>query len=372
MSDIGTRRQRPWPVILVALLCGGCVPDLGGYAIAPGPGPDGSMPPPGRCAPTATCTGGCPLPWLLASVEDLGDGCGGQVWRWSLTGTDGDFCVCGALDAGGAIPRLPFSVGFAPPATVVVAAESDRVMAIDGRTDTVIWEASYEPQPVDIFAIEDLSGRLMVGVAGRPRGGDIRNVDFYDAALGGEPIRRTTNGDLPLGLGVAGITQSPFGRTWMRALRSDGMYAAADVDPWSNTRFDMPLHTMGRDGFFLHTIHASFDGAFHRTVWTGERSDLADRPTGIYRLALSADMGDNRVPLSDNCDEAPDCEWIHAVADPALNTSSIGLCQYAPGERRILRVRSIGACTPIVDQAEIYVDARISRLALAQDTFWAP
>lgn len=337
-------------------------------------------PPPGSCAPTPTCTGGCPLPWLLASIEDLGDECGGQVWRWSLPGADGDFCACGALDADGAMPRLPFAVGFVPPSTVIVAAERDRVLAIDASTDTLIWDEPYEPQPVDIFAIYDLSGRPMVGVAGKTRGGgQIRNVDFYDAAVGGTPIRRTTNGDLPLGLSVAGITQSPFDRTWMRTLWNDGRFAAVDVDPWNDLRFDTPPHTLGRDGYYLDSVHSSWDGTFYRTVWTGVRSDLPDRPSGIYRIARADDAGDNRLPLSDGCDELPDgsdwdvdCDWIHAVADPALNTSSIGLCEHAPGERRIVRVRSVGPCRVFVEQSTIYSDARISGLALAQTTFWAP
>ena len=365
-------------LVLAALTLGsGCLPDLGGWTVARA-GADGSIPPPppGSCAPPVTC-GECALPWLLASVEDLGDECGGQVWRWSLTGRDGEFCACSPLDAEGTIPRLPFAVGFVPPETVVVAAENDRVMAINGNTDTRIWEHSYGLQPVDIFAIEDMTGRLMVGVAGRNRTGDINAIEFYDAAIGGDPIVRRPNGDLPIGLGITSVSMSPFDRRWFRALKSNGGYAAADVDPWTNVAYTDPPHTLSRDGFFLHSLHASFDGTFHRTVWTGERSDLDERPSGIYRFARSADMGDNRVPLRERCQEFPDgldydvtCEYLHAVADPQLNTSSIAVCQHGPGERRIVRVHSHGGCYTIVEQSAVYADARISRLGLAQTTFW--
>jgi len=360
---------------LVFVLATGCLPDLGGWTVAP-VGPDGAIvPPEGSCAPPVTC-GECALPWLLASVEDLGESCGGQVWRWSLTGPDDDFCACAPLDAGGVIPRLPFAVGFVPPETVVVAAENQQVVAINANTDTALWSEPYSWQPVDVFAIEDMSGRLMVGVAGSNRGGDVQSVAFYDAAVGGAPIERAANGDLPIGLGIAGITQSPLDRRWFRALKSND-WAAADVNPWTNERFSTPTHTEGRDGFFLHTIHASYDGRFHRTVWTGERSDLPDRPSGVYRLALGDDTGDNRVPLSERCREFPDglgydvtCEYLHAVADPSLNTSSIAVCSHGSGERRLVRVQSFGDCYTIVEQSEVYERARISGLAIAQTSFW--
>lgn len=318
------------------------------------------------------------MPWLLASVEDLGDSCGGQVWRWSLTGTEGDFCACSALTGRGTIPRLPFSVGFVPPATVVVAAQS-RVVAIDAGDDRVVWEASYDLQPVDIFALEDTSARPMIAVAGATRfGGEIREVRLYDAAAGGSPIVRTLNTmDLPLGLSVAGMSQSPFNRQWFRVLRSD-MYPAADIDPWANIR-QSPFHTVPRDGFWLKTLHSSYDGTWHRTVWTGERTDVPESPSQVFTLAISDDTGSNTVPLGDTCDTGPDgsaygvtCEYLHAVADPRLNTAAIALCQYGPSQRRIVRMSGIQRCWDVVEQTDGFADARISRIGLAQTTFWAP
>ncbi len=360
--------------LFALVVASGCIPDLSGWTIGR-TGPDGAIvPPEGACAPPVTC-GDCPLPWLLASVEDLGDGCGGQVWRWSLAGPDEGFCACTPLTASGAMPRLPFSVGFVPPQTVVIAAQSQSVLAIDGTTDTVLWSEPYPGRPVDIFAIEDLSGRPMVGVAGSDRGGDIRSVAFYDAAVGGAPIERSLNGDLPVGLGIAGITQSPLDRRWFRSLKSNG-WAASDVNPWTSERFGMPNHTEGRDGFFLHTIHASYDGAMHRTLWTGERSDLPDRPSGVFQLARAEDTGGNRVPTRDSCQTYPDglaydvtCDYLHAVADPLSFSSSFAICEHGT-QRRIVRLQSAGDCYTIVEQSEVYPNARISRLAIAQASLW--
>ncbi|MBX3271833.1 MAG: hypothetical protein KF729_16315 [Sandaracinaceae bacterium] len=370
----------------LALALGGCPPDLSGWRVegeapahdgsTPPPPRDGSLPPSVPCAPEVTCAS-CPMPWLLASVEDLGGRCGGQVWRWSIQGQDDVFCACEPLTAGGRMPRLPFSVGFVPPDTVVVAAEDDRVVAIDAARDAVRWERPYTWQPVDVFAIEDPTGQPMAGVAGRTRGGSIRAITFFDLAGAGAPIERTVNGDLPLGLNVASVTQSPFSRRWFRALDSMGSYAAADVDPWTNERFMDPPHTAGREGFYLRTLHASFDGTFHRTVWTGERSDLDPRVREVYRLARADDAGDQRVPLGERCTESADrrdydvlCEYLHAVADPALNTSSFALCGHSGAERRIVRLSLTGICRTIVEQAAVQEGLRISRLGLAQPTFW--
>lgn len=367
-------------LLALASLMAGCPPDLDGWTVSGTvPGTDGSVPPPpgARCAPEVTC-GSCPLPWLLASVEDLGGECGGQVWRWSLAGRDDEYCACTPLDAGGRMPQYPFAVGFVPPQTVVVAAESDRVVAIDALTDSVQWERSYEWQPADVFAIEDDAGRSMVGVAGRMRGGSaIRAITFYDAAGAGDPIERFVNGDLPLGLSVSSVSQSSFDRRWFRALDEMGSYAAADVNPWTNERYMDPYHTTGRDGFYLHTIHSSYDGTWHRTVWTGERSDLDPRTYGVYRIARSDDVGDNRVPLSERCEENldgsdydVDCVYLHAVADPRLNTSSIAICQHSGSERRIVRLHLTGGCVTMAEQSAIHAGLRISKLGLAQTTFW--
>lgn len=366
--------------LAIAAILAGCVPDLGGWQVGdrPIPGTDGAVPPPppgARCAPEVTC-GSCALPWLLASVEDLGGECGGQVWRWSLTGPDDALCACTPLDAGGRIPDLPFAVGFVPPQRVVVAAENDRVVAIDASRDALEWEQPYAWQPVDVLAIDDDTGRPMVAVAGRMRGGEVRAITFFDAAGAGAPIERGVNGDLPLGLSIASVTQSPFDRRWLRALKS-GSYAAADVDPWTNERFESPLHTLARDGFFLHTIHASFDGTFHRTVWAGERSDLDPPVHEIYRIARADDAGDNRVPLGERCQEQPDgadydvaCEYLHAVADPLLNTSTFALCEHSGSARRIVRMHSHGSCLTVVEQGAVHAGVRISRLGLAQSSFW--
>lgn len=340
-----------------------------------GPRADGG--PPGPCDIGVTCAS-CPLPWLLASVEDLpgGQECGGQVLRWSLSGRE-EICACAPLLAEGTMPRLPFAVGFSPPNRVVVASEDDRVVAIDGTTDRVLWDEPFGGQPVDIFPIEDLGGTAKVAVASRTRGiSEIRNVYFFDAATGGTPLVEQTNGDLPVGLGVLSMTASPLNPTHFRALKT-GSYAAADVDPWNDVLFASPPHTADRAGFFLKTLSSFYYDGKYRVAWSGTRTDLDPDLHQVFNYRSTVPRTDNRVPLGEDCEKGEDlldydvtCEFLHVVPHPFWDTDQLALCAYG-GARRVVRIRTIDqVCVDILDQSELFDSARVSKLAIALESYW--
>lgn len=385
---------RTMATLALALLAG-CPADLGRFHLSdaasdavPGDvgtpadsstdaGPDGAVP--GSCELAPTCTAGCPLPWLLASVEDLpGDeDCGGQVVRMSISDRE-TFCVCPTLRAEGTMPSLPFAVGFVPPSTVVVASEEDRALAIDGETDRVLWDEPFGGQPADIFPIEAPSGELQVVVASKVRGGDIRSLYFYDAASGGAADVSTTT-ELGMGLGIPSVTVSPRDRHFLRALKTNGGYAAADVDPWGMVVFNSPPHTADRSGFFLRSISSFFYGGTYRVAWTGRRTDLSPELHQVYNYRSSTPADDGRVPLGAVCREGEDrldfgveCDFLHAVPHPFHDTDQFALCGYTGG-RMIVRIRTIDSvCHIMARQRDVFTSARFSRLGLALDDYWDP
>ena len=295
------------------LLLIGCLPGLDRYSV----GDDGGVrrdtgrrdaagvdggPPPG-CGPAPTCASGCPQPWLLAAVEDLpgGDSCGGMVMRWSLTDRE-NACVCTPLVGDAMFPEQPLGLGFVPPSTVVVASEGGTAIAIDGQSDSELWRSPVVGQPRDVFALEDPGGTMLAAVAMGDRGvEEIRRVHLINASTGIEQAVRRTNGDLPVGLGVYSMTYSPVDRTWLRALKVNGGYAAADVDPWNDMVIDDPPHTTDRESFFLETISAFYYDETYRTTWTGRRTDGVEVPSAVFDYRSSTLRVDNRVPLGERC-----------------------------------------------------------------------
>lgn len=388
------------------VLLAGCLPDTSGFragsdvdaasadggpladgaahdaALSDGAVVDGGVdlgpPEPDDCLPEPTCAGGCPMPWLLAAVEDLpgGRSCGGRILRLSVAETDAA-CVCTGYDGGGLVPDQPFAVGFVPPRTIVTASEDGSILAIDADTDRVIWEAPSADQPGDLFVIHDTAGVPLVGHATRPRGsGDLRQVRFYDAATGGEPIVRTLNGDLPLGLGVLSMTQSSIDPQTFRAVDPND-YAAVDVNPWTDTLIE-PAYTAARGGHFVQDGYAAFVGRRHRTVWTGTRSDLAGVPSRVWQVSEASGAADQRLGPGNHCDAFDDglpydvtCDYLHAVPDPTVFNQMLVLCDHAGG-RRITRMRAVDRCLDLIEQDALFDSARIARLALALPTYWAP
>ncbi len=393
---IRTRRVR---VALSLLVLAGCLPDTSSFrmgvtdgavedggpitdaAAVDGPaadaGTDFGTPEPDDCLPEPTCAAGCPMPWLLAAIEDLpgGRSCGGRILRLSVA--ESDACLCHGYDAGGTLPDLPFAVGFVPPKTIVTASEDGSILAIDADTDRRIWEEPSSDQPGDLFVVNGTDGKPLVAHATRPRGSSaIREVRFYDAATGGDPIVRMTSGDLPVGLGVLSMTHSTFDPQTFRVVDPNN-YAAADVNPWTDTRIE-PAYTASRSGHFVQDIYAAYVDGRHRTVWTGTRSDLPDSPPRVWQVNDATGATDLRLGLGNFCDQLDDgadydesCSYLHAVPDPTVFNQSIVLCDFVGG-RRITRLRATDRCLDLFDQSELFDSARIARLALALPTYWAP
>ncbi len=318
------------------------------------------------------------MPWLLAAVEDLpgGRSCGGRILRLSVAETDAA-CICPGYDGGGTVPLQPFAVGFVPPKTIVTASEDGSVLAIDADTDRVIWEEPSVDQPGDIFTIRDTDDSPLVVLASRRRGSfALRELRFYDAATGGDPIVRAFNGDLPLGLGVPSVTQSTIDPQTFRAVDPNN-YAAVDVNPWTDTLVE-PAYTASRAGYYVQDGYAAYVDGRHRTVWTGTRSDLPGSPSRVWEVSMADGSGDQRLGSGDECtlyDDGLDydvsCDFLHAVPDPTVFNQKLVLCDYVDG-RRIARMRVGSRCLDILEQDDIFDSARIARLALALPTYWAP
>lgn len=331
-----------------------------------------------HCRPEPTCGDGCPMPWLLASVQDLSARreCGGQVLRVSVA-TERP-CVCRSLVAGGALPDVPMTVAFAPPNVVVVAAEDDVAVGVDADTDRVLFRYGIAQQPRDSFFLHDASGaaRIAVGVSRR---GDtqVRQVYFIDPATGAGSSEMASA--LGLGLSDASITHSTADRSWLRALAPNGGYAAADVDPWTGTRMSDPPYVRTTSGSFLRTIYSFWSGGRHRTAWTGTRSDMPGRPSEVYQIADPVQRPDSAMPDGDVCTEGDDglaydvtCDFAHAVPDPTTAGKVFALCVVGE-DRRLVHMRSAGeSCATVVEHADLFDGARIWRLGVALDAYAPP
>ncbi|MFK7985193.1 MAG: hypothetical protein AB8I08_04105 [Sandaracinaceae bacterium] len=386
-----SRTAQTGVALLALVFClAGCLPDLSpwqvgertdGGPVADGgtPRSDGSQPSEDGCAPTVTCEGGCPLPWVLGAAQDLDNdrtaGCGGRVYRWSVQSQD-EACACEALDAGGRLNDVPFAVGFAPPSTVVVGGEG-WVSAIDANTDAELWSADVTGRTIDILPIHNPEGQLRVIVASGSAGGErASTLTVFEPSGGTAEAQWFTSSDLGIS-SFRSATVSPLDRRWMRILSLTGA-AAMDFDPWNRQLMNMPPHTSSREGYFVQTISAAYSRNFHQTVWAGPRTDLEGQPSRVQRVSLVADTGDNRLGGGDHCqtdergfDYDVECQYTHAIPDPTRETASFALCEYGSGQRRLVRLQTTGGCQTLVETA-VSDQARVWRLALAQPSYWAP
>ncbi|MBX3250430.1 MAG: hypothetical protein KF901_24860 [Myxococcales bacterium] len=344
------------------------------------PGTDGGDPDGGRdggadtCSPTPTCVDGCPLPWLLASVEALPpNDCPGQILRWSLESND-QSCVCAALRAEDTL-EVPFAVGFVPPNLVVAVEQSGAAVAIDADTDTVRWREPGAGLPRDVFALRTPGGEPRVGVATLRTGGtDIIEVRALDTVDGRTTDTWRTNGTFPGGLGITSITMNPYDPRQVRALKATS-FAAANIDPWTGSIATSPPQTAARSGYDLRTISALHWGSTYRVVWTGRNDSGNSR---VFNQRSINVVDDQRVPLGDQClrnadqlDYGATCEFVHAVPSPHHDMESFALCELSP-VRRVVRLRHINdTCHDLLDDAAVFGRARISKLALALPDYWA-
>ncbi len=394
--------SRSLVLLLVSGLLG-CLPDASGYVAegtdggfvgrdAPGEDAPGRDAPgqdaPGRDAPgedsgtpddcqlPVTCAGGaCPTPWLIASVEDLpgGQSCGGQVLRFSLSASG--ICRCGGLDAEGNLPDLPFAVGFSPPTTVVVAAEDDAVVGLNGLSDRFLWSVPNEGQPSDIFPIHQPGpdGSPRIAVANRRRGfSAIQSIQIYEPITGG--LRVSVE---PREFGASNIssaTLNPLDRAQLRAVKPSA-YAAGDADPWTGgSMVTMPYHTLDREGFFLTTISSFFFNGNYRVVWTGIRSERSE----VFSYRSVVPRTENTLGPGGRCDlEATTrldydlrCAFWAAVPDPFDDTSSFAICRDGAVSRLVHLESSDNTCTTIVEGSELFESGRISDVSVALDHYW--
>lgn len=380
--------MRSLACLMLVSLVSGCRPGLDfeigdGGPVPDAPGADGALDGSrdsgGRdarleddpCAPEVMCAD-CPMPWLLAAVEDLPSGvdCGDRVYRWSVPST-GPLCACGSYAPGGGQIR---TVGFVPPNSVVVAGPGS-VLALAADTGASLWSAPLDGEPVDVFAIDAPNRR--VGIATRNLGiSGIREARLYDPASSETPdVYRTNDGAFPLGTSILSMTQSSSS-TRLRALKQNGDWAAVDVDPVASVRYDTPAHTPSRSGFDLASVHTySYDG-IHRTVWTGKRSDLSGAPSRVFRVTNTTPMDDNFLSNEQWCDQRGDgsdydveCTFEHAVSDPADATRVLAICTHSGG-RRLVRVSADNTCTDLFADADVFPSGRLVRLSVAAATLW--
>lgn len=327
------------------------------------------------CSPAPTCPSGCPLPWLLASVEALPPNpCPGRILRWSLESRE-ESCVCPALRAEDRL-EVPFAVAFVPPDLVVAVEQDGTVFGIDANTDRVRWREPGPGLPRDVFALRDPAGVSHVGVATLRTGGtDIVEVNALDASDGRVTAMWRTNDSFPGGLGITSVTMNPYDPRQVRALKASS-FAAADINPWVGAIATSPPQTAARSGYDLRTISALHWGSSYRVVWTGRNDSGASR---VFTQRSTTVVDDQRVPLGDRCRQNADlldygavCDFIHAVPSPLHDMDSFALCDLGSSQRRIVRLRHIDdTCFDLIDDAGVFSRARFSKLAIALPDYWA-
>lgn len=365
------RRLRVMLAALAAALTTGCPPSFEGLSVVGDA--DGAVPRVDAFVPRVdggrAVGGPCGFPQLLVTVENLSSTtpAPGSVLRFELDPYPATTAHrCGDLTGGGRMVQQPWTAVRAPDGRVIVAGD-DAVQAVDPDTDaltTIVAAGDVPNRPTDAFVLRapDGSTRVVIAFTAISSSGDIRNV----WTLSGSSIVdrwMLNDGVFPLGLSVSSMTQSPVHPERLLAVRSD-MYAAAEVDPWAGTRFDMPPFVAPRDGVVLRTISALDDGGGNnRIAWTGAQ----DGRDAAYGITDRLGAGDLRVPLPDRCDETMCDSLLHAVADPTEAHRVIALCETngPPRVRKVVRFSTTGRpCEVLIDDASVGRDRRFSRLAM--------
>lgn len=362
--------RRAAVILLVALPLGACPPDLDRFRIE-GEGGDGDSDGDGdgdggEGEGEGEHTGGpCAVPHLLVGLEDLRGG-HGRVLRFEL-GDDLPLRRCGDLTANAQMIGQPFAVAWVDEHRVAVAT-TDTVQMIDPADDSLTWTAAHSGLwPNDAFRIEAPEGRrLAIAYSGFGLSDDIRNVRTYDGAGGVATDWITNGGDLPIGLGVYSMTQSPVHHDRLLVLKAS-TYSAAEVDPFAAVAYLDPPFANLRDGVSLDSIYATED-AQNRVAWVGHD----DQGSHVYYVLDSTGGPGLGVSLPLDC-EGSACTFIHAVPDPSLNTRLIAMCEddgdYAT--RRIVRFRSTAdECETIFEAGSLPdpSDVRMSRMSVAWET----
>ncbi len=301
----------------------------------------------------------CPLPQLLIAVENTMNSAsgGGRVLRLSLGGAMATPPTCSALSAQSFITPEPQSVAAVGDKVAVVGL--DVLQLLDPSTDTVVWSMPIgsDDFPVDVFALSDPTGQQLVAAAyGTTHESPPLAIARVDAwGLDGTLVKSwmTNSSDLPLGLGIYGMTTHPKMPQHFVALDPDNSAWGWDVDPWAGSKSAFLGEATGAP----ISIYGDIEGTQMRFVWVDSTSPSAvfyfNEAEGTTLFGPIACMG---------------CTLLHAVADPTDNLAFFGLCD-APSidGRRVVRFDSAGGtCDTILDGAGFGPQSRLSRLAIAQ------
>lgn len=341
--------QRLATIVLLVPALGACPPDLDRFRIEGEAGGEGEGEP-------ADCTG----LHLLVAVEDVSNtGASGRVLRFALR-EELPLPRCPDLTAGGEMVPQPLAVAWIDPHRVAVAS-TEAVQLVDPEDDSLTWTAAHSNLwPNDAFRLETPRGRRpAVAFSNFGMSSDIREVRVYDDAGGIAWDWLGNGGELPIGLGVTSMTQSPVHTDRMLALKPSD-YAAAEIDPWSGTAALDPPYVTTHEGLVLDSIYALEAGGQNRLVWTGREQDVSH----VYYERDTGGQGGFDISLPVDC-EGRACTFVHAVPDPTLRTRLIGLCEEDQdfATRRIVRFRpSANECDVLFEAASL-PDPQASRLA---------
>jgi hypothetical protein len=259
----------------------------------------------------------------------------------------------------------PFAVAWVDEHAVAIAS-TDGVQMIDPADDSRTWTTTHTNLwPNDAFRIETPEGRrLAVAYSAHGISDDIRNVHVYEDRGAIAQDFSLNAGDLPLGLGVYSMTQSPVHHDFFLAMKPID-YSAAEVDPWANVSYAAEPFVQTREETALETIFALEADLQNRVAWVGSDGE------GSHVYYVLDSTGGPRLGLSSPLDcEGRACTFIHAVPDPSLNTRLIAMCEedgdYAT--RRIVRIRSTSDECEVIYEAGAEPDPddrRISRMSVA-------
>lgn len=309
-----------------------------------------------RCdPPSALCASGCPMPWLLATAQDL-DGagrCGGHVFRYSLS--EAGVCSCSSYETTG--DNHPTTVSYIPGGTVLVGTLENAFTFGGGRMVRYLGGDIG----VDSFIVEgETPGSAPVGVLlagsygfGTSKRQLVFGVDGSFVELEHDPLR-TISSDT--------ATQNPANRRG---------YRSADVNRPSVDRFfweggvDALMHFAGgQDG----PIEAFYANGLHRTV-------IVHRD-GVRHVANAARTLNNS-PASVACSGAAyeGCQYRAAAPDPTSANHVYVACEQPVDERWASRIARLDvrddSCVDLLP-FEHWRRIRITDLSVGLEDYWAP
>lgn len=343
-------RYGPFARVLAALgALAGCPPDLDRFHLASS-GTDGGDPesdagePGGDSGPLLG--GPCEVPHLLVAVESL-EGGAGRVLRFELA-DDGAVRRCGDLGAAGEIASMPLTLAWLDDERVAVASDVG-IQMLDPTGDSLVWSTGGDGLwPRDAFVLEEPGiGRRLAIAVGQPGIDDLREIRVYDGDGGVTRSWPLNGGDLPLGLGVYGVTQSPVHRERLLAVKLGG-YAAAEVDPWEPAGYTAEPWVRDRKGVVFSSISALESDGLNRVAWVGVEAGAS----GVYYLFEPTGQPGQTPSMGIGCGNR-ECSFVHAVPDPTLNTRLFAICAEG-SERDLVRFTSTGGeCEVIVSAADL-------------------